>query len=81
MKIRGYRVELGEIEAALRRLPQVAQARVVMREDIPGVARLTGYVVPAAGHTPAPDALRHALGAWLPPYMVPAGIGVLDRFP
>ncbi len=81
VKIRGYRVELGEIEAALRRLPQVAQARVVMREDIPGVARLTGYVVPAAGHTPAPDALRHALGAWLPPYMVPAGIGVLDRFP
>ncbi|MER7927623.1 amino acid adenylation domain-containing protein [Streptomyces sp. NPDC096057] len=81
VKIRGYRVELGEIEAALRRLPQVAQARVVMREDIPGVARLTGYVVPAAGHTPAPDELRHALGAWLPAYMVPAGIGVLDRFP
>ncbi|MER6207751.1 amino acid adenylation domain-containing protein [Streptomyces sp. NPDC001642] len=81
VKIRGYRVELGEIEAALRRLPQVAQARVVMREDTPGAARLTGYVVPAAGHTPAPDELRHALGAWLPPYMVPAGIGVLDRFP
>jgi amino acid adenylation domain-containing protein/non-ribosomal peptide synthase protein (TIGR01720 family) len=81
VKIRGYRVELGEIEAALRRLPQVAQARVVMREDIPGVARLTGYVVPAAGHTPAPDELRHALGDWLPAYMVPAGIGVLDRFP
>ncbi|MFJ2888807.1 amino acid adenylation domain-containing protein [Streptomyces sp. NPDC087305] len=81
VKIRGYRVELGEIEAALRRLPQVAQARVIMREDTPGAARLTGYVVPAAGHTPAPDELRHALGAWLPPYMVPAGIGVLDRFP
>ncbi|MEU1145630.1 amino acid adenylation domain-containing protein [Streptomyces sp. NPDC005863] len=81
VKIRGYRVELGEIEAALRRLPQVAQARVVMREDGPGPARLTGYVVPAAGHTPTADELRHALGAWLPAYMVPAGIGVLDRFP
>ncbi|WP_432063862.1 amino acid adenylation domain-containing protein [Streptomyces sp. C10-9-1] len=81
VKIRGYRVELGEIEAALRRLPQVAQARVVMREDIPGAARLTGYVVPAPGRAPAPDELRSALGAWLPAYMVPAGIGVLDRFP
>ncbi|MEU7423728.1 amino acid adenylation domain-containing protein [Streptomyces sp. NPDC040750] len=81
VKIRGYRVELGEIEAALRRLPQVAQARVVMREDIPGVPQLTGYVVPAAGHAPEADALRHALGSWLPAYMVPAGIAVLDRFP
>ncbi|MER8231142.1 amino acid adenylation domain-containing protein [Streptomyces sp. NPDC094049] len=81
VKIRGYRVELGEIEAALRRLPDIAQARVVLREDVPGAPRLTGYVVPAAGASPAPDALRHALGAWLPPYMVPDGIAVLDRFP
>ncbi|MCQ6555757.1 amino acid adenylation domain-containing protein [Streptomyces sp. C10-9-1] len=81
VKIRGYRVELGEVEAALRGLPQVAQARVVMREDVPGVARLTGYVVPAPGPVPAPDELRGALGAWLPPYMVPDAIGVLDRFP
>ncbi|MFF4008522.1 amino acid adenylation domain-containing protein [Streptomyces sp. NPDC001717] len=81
VKIRGYRVELGEIEAALRRLPQVAQARVIMREDVSGVAQLTGYVVPTAGHSPTADELRHALGAWLPAHMVPSGIGVLDRFP
>ena len=81
VKIRGYRVELGEIESALRRLPAVAQARVVMREDVPGVPQLTGYVVPASGHTPVPDDLRHALDAWLPTYMVPVGIAVLDRFP
>ncbi|MEV7913242.1 amino acid adenylation domain-containing protein [Streptomyces griseus] len=81
VKIRGYRVELGEIEAALRRLPPVAQARVIMREDVSGVAQLTGYVVPASGHSPTADELRRALGAWLPAHMVPSGIGVLDRFP
>ncbi|MFJ6696345.1 amino acid adenylation domain-containing protein [Streptomyces sp. NPDC091272] len=81
VKIRGYRVELGEIEAALRRLPQVAQARVIMREDVSGVAQLTGYVVPASGHSPTADELRRALGAWLPAHMVPSGIGILDRFP
>ncbi|AWS40467.1 non-ribosomal peptide synthetase [Streptosporangium sp. 'caverna'] len=81
VKVRGHRVELGEIEETLRRLPQVAQARVVVREDIPGVAQLTGYVVPATGQAPDPDELRRALGTWLPEYMVPAGIAVLDRFP
>jgi pristinamycin I synthase-3/4 len=81
VKIRGYRVELGEIEEALRRLPEVAQARVVAREETPGVSYLAGYVVPAAGHTPEPAALRAALGEWLPAYMVPAGVMVLDRFP
>ncbi|MGT2529226.1 hypothetical protein ACU4GG_20495 [Streptomyces nojiriensis] len=52
-----------------------------MREDVSGVAQLTGYVVPTAGHSPTADELRHALGAWLPAHMVPSGIGVLDRFP
>ncbi|MEU9453923.1 amino acid adenylation domain-containing protein [Streptomyces sp. NPDC048277] len=81
VKIRGYRVELGEIEEALRRLPEVAQARVVAREEAPGAPHLAGYVVPAAGHTPQPANLRAALGDWLPAHMVPAGIAVLDRFP
>ncbi|WP_371669343.1 amino acid adenylation domain-containing protein [Streptomyces sp. NBC_00289] len=81
VKIRGYRVELGEIEEALRRLPEVAQARVVAREETPGTPHLAGYVVPASGHSPEPAALRAALGDWLPAYMVPAGIAVLDRFP
>ncbi|MGW7304459.1 amino acid adenylation domain-containing protein [Streptomyces sp. NPDC054835] len=82
VKIRGYRIELGEIEEALRRLPEVAQARVVVREDDgPGATHLAGYVVPAAGHRPEPGALRAALAAWLPEHMVPAGVAVLDRFP
>ncbi|MGW0468931.1 amino acid adenylation domain-containing protein [Streptomyces sp. NPDC003027] len=84
VKIHGYRIEIGEIEEALRRLPEVAQARVVVREDTPdapGGRHLAGYVVPAPGHTPEPAALRAALTAWLPAHMVPAGIAVLDRFP
>ncbi|MFE5486109.1 amino acid adenylation domain-containing protein [Streptomyces sp. NPDC056527] len=81
VKIRGYRIELGEIEEALRRLPEVAQARVVVRADAGDHRQLAGYVVPAPGHTPEPVALRAALTAWLPDHMVPAGIAVLDRFP
>ncbi|MFI8517800.1 amino acid adenylation domain-containing protein [Streptomyces sp. NPDC085481] len=82
VKIHGYRIELGEIEEALRRLPEVAQARVVVRSDGgPGSTHLAGYVVPAPGHAPEPGALRAALADWLPAHMVPAGVGVLDRFP
>ena len=51
MKVRGHRVELGEVEAALRGLPGVADAAVLAEADPVGGARLVGYVVPTAEPT------------------------------
>ncbi|WP_266167852.1 non-ribosomal peptide synthetase [Dyella subtropica] len=81
VKIRGFRIELGEIEAALRELPSVQHAAVIAREDRPGHKQLVGYVVCAAGHTPEPAALRLALSARLPEYMVPSAVVLLDALP
>nr|WP_253774194.1 non-ribosomal peptide synthetase [Goodfellowiella coeruleoviolacea] len=70
VKVRGHRVELGEVEAAL--LAHVDAAVVVVRDG-----RLVGYVVGAA----EPDVLRNTLAATLPEHMVPAAIVVLPRIP
>ncbi|TDT97558.1 amino acid adenylation domain-containing protein [Streptomyces sp. 846.5] len=81
VKIRGFRIELGEVTAALAETPGVAQAVAVVREDTPGDRRLVGYVVPAAGVTPRPEAVRQALQGRLPGYMVPAAVVLLDAVP
>ncbi|MGW5049626.1 amino acid adenylation domain-containing protein [Actinokineospora sp. NPDC004072] len=77
VKVRGFRVELGEIEAALAADPAVKQAVVVPDRD-GDIVRLAGYVVPADGATPDPAALRAAVADALPEYMVPAVVLVLD---
>ncbi|MFE2175305.1 amino acid adenylation domain-containing protein [Kitasatospora sp. NPDC059462] len=81
VKVRGFRIELGEIESALGALPEVAQAVAAVREDQPGRRALAGYVVPRPGTAPDPAALRAALAAQLPPYLVPAAVVVLAELP
>ncbi len=80
--MRGFRIEPGEIEAALTRDPQVREAVVVVRDQDPGRGRLIGYVTPAApARRPGPARLRAALAAALPAHMVPSAIVVLDALP
>ncbi len=80
VKVNGIRIELGEIEAVLEQHTDVGTAVVVRREDR-GVARLVGYVTGRDGRKPAVTELREHAATVLPPYMVPAVIVVLDRFP
>jgi thioesterase domain-containing protein/acyl carrier protein len=77
VKVRGHRVELGEVEAALLRLPDVREAVAVVAAD----RSLAAYVVPREGRAIAPDALRRALHELLPRPMIPSALRVLDRFP
>ena len=83
IKLRGFRVEPGEIESALLSLAGVARAAVIVREDRPGHPMLVGYVVGETGGGAAlqPDTLRVALGRTLPDHMVPAAVVMLDHLP
>jgi acyl-coenzyme A synthetase/AMP-(fatty) acid ligase len=82
VKLRGFRIEPGEIEALLLGDASVSQAVVVARADGTGGQRLIGYVVAAAGAVvPEPPALRAALARRLPEHMVPSAIVVLERLP
>jgi surfactin family lipopeptide synthetase A len=80
IKVRGFRVEPGEIEAALAASPDVAAAVVVAREQAPGDTRLIAYVVPE-GAASSPSELRQWLRATLPEHMVPSIFVALDALP
>ncbi|MGI5375513.1 amino acid adenylation domain-containing protein [Streptomyces sp. CA-251387] len=78
VKLRGQRLEPGEIEAHLTAVEGVTGAAVILREDRPGDQRLVAYVT---GSVPARDELRDRLAAALPDYMVPSSFVALDAFP
>jgi amino acid adenylation domain-containing protein len=81
VKIRGHRIEVGEIEAALGQWSEVAEAVVVIRGDHAEDRRLVAYVVPHAGRVVTVAEMREHLKTQLPDYMIPATLVVLDRLP
>ncbi|WP_166664381.1 non-ribosomal peptide synthetase [Actinophytocola oryzae] len=81
VKIRGFRVDLGEVEAAVLTHPGLAHAVVVARADARGSRRLVAYVVANRAPAPTTAELRAHLHDRLPDYMVPAAFVVLDTIP
>nr|WP_228823415.1 non-ribosomal peptide synthetase [Nocardia blacklockiae] len=81
VQLRGFRVELGEVEAALLRCPGVGQAVVVVHSDAKTGDRLVGYVVGEGDSRPDPAELRTRVGEFVTGYMVPDAITVLDALP
>ncbi len=81
VKVRGYRIELGEIESGLAAHPLVREAVVVVREDVPGDARLVAYVVNRPGDEATESELRKHLRVRVPDYMVPQHFVRLESLP
>ena len=81
VKIRGHRVELGEIEAALRKIANVKEAVATIHGDERHAGRLVSYVVPRHGQSIDCEEVLHTLRASLPHYMVPSTVITLDRLP
>lgn len=81
VKRRGYRVELGEVEAALMRHPDVREAAVVAGTDVEGGVRIAAFVAVRPGRTPGIIGLKSHSSRSLPPYMVPDSFSVVDALP
>jgi acyl-coenzyme A synthetase/AMP-(fatty) acid ligase len=81
LKLRGHRIEPGEIESVLAEAPGVRSSVVILREDTPGDQRLVAYVLKEPGHTPKVEDLRAILSSRLPAHMVPGAFVLLSEFP
>ena len=82
VKLRGFRVELGEIEATLRAHTSVGDAVAAVRQDAPGQRQLVGYVVPASDSEPCDvEQLREFLRSRLPGHMVPNRLMTIPAVP
>ncbi|MBD3884823.1 amino acid adenylation domain-containing protein [Phormidium tenue FACHB-886] len=81
IKLRGIRIELGDIEAALRQAPGVREGVVMAREFGSSEARLVAYVVLDLSQNPSIEAIHRFLQTKLPDYMVPAAFVVLEAMP
>jgi nonribosomal peptide synthetase DhbF len=81
VKLRGFRIEPGEIESALARHEGVAQAVVIVREDRPGDRRLVAYVLPEPGAVLDPAQLRAFAARTLPEHMVPSAVVPMAAMP
>ncbi len=81
IKLRGFRIEIGEIEAVLRQHRAVYSAVVLLREDLPGDKRLVAYVVLDQAYICTIADLRAFVQKHLPVYMVPVAFIILDTLP
>nr|QEO74784.1 AMP-dependent synthetase and ligase [uncultured bacterium] len=81
VKVRGLRIELGEVEAVLRRHSFVAEAVVVAGEGAASCEQLVAYIVPRPGQSPTGSELRQFMMQTLPAYMVPGAFVMLKTLP
>lgn len=81
VKLRGYRIEPGEVEACLRQHPHIQEAVALMREDAPGDRRLVAYLLMPAHVAVAAESVRPFLQERLPAYMIPSAFVILEALP
>ena len=82
VKVRGFRVELGEIELALESHPDILEAIILTEDDMSGTLRFLAYMRPKDQlELPKIDSIQSHLEYHLPPYMIPSSFRVINEFP
>ena len=81
LKIRGYRVDISEVERALRDHPDISEAAVRAWDQEPGETSLAGYIVPREGFAPNVSDVREFLTKKLPDYMIPSSFAWIQSLP